>query len=135
MMSEMSEPFMSNFLEDVVMFQGDTLDSSPNASPPSTPPHIREAQKVNPYPRLVFTAVCLCLELGMALTAPGVAVVISLLGGSISTVMMLFIPAYGIGVLLEPSFSNKCKRIVLCVFGVLGFCSVPLKIYDLCVGA
>jgi len=135
--TQLSEPFMTNFLEDVVMLQaGDGGDSSPNTNSPTTssPQHIQEPKKVNPFPRIVFTMVVLCAELGLALTAPGVAVVIGLLGGSISTVMMLFIPAYGIGILLEPSFSNKCKQCVLYVFGVLGFFSVPLKIYDLCVG-
>merc|ERR1712107_56834 len=132
----LGDPF-AKILQDVVMTETfDVAVSTPlmhdfsYESPRAEP----KLEKISPQPRVILTMICLLFQVGMALVVPGVAVVIGLLGGSISTAMMLFIPGYAMGFVLEPSKINKCKQIALYSFGLFGFLSVPLKIYKLCMG-
>jgi amino acid permease len=78
--------------------------------------------------RIALTLVSLLFQVCVAICVPGVAIVLSILGGTVATAMMLAIPAYALGVVEEPSLKNRVQRLVLYAFALLAISSVPLTI-------
>jgi amino acid permease len=107
--------------------------SSPGASPrldsPNSPP--AQSQSSEPaLPRIALTLFCLALQVAVAIAVPGVADVISILGATVATAMMMVIPAYAIGKVLSPSLGNRIQQVVLLTFACVSFASVPVKLLN-----
>jgi len=64
----------------------------------------------------------------LAIAVPGVATVLSLLGATVATAMMMAIPAYCMGVILPSTRSTRVQRVVFYAFAVVSFSSVPIKL-------
>lgn len=121
--------------------------SSPEASPQGSPAMssraLGEAPPRSPgasglpmanepaLPRLILTVVCMVVQALIAIVVPNVADVISLLGATVATAMMMVIPAYAIGKVLPFSISNRCQQAVLLFFAVVSVTSVPIKILQM----
>lgn len=82
-------------------------------------------------PRICLTLVCLVVQVLVAIAVPNVANVISLLGATVATAMMMVIPAYAIGKELPYSIGNRCQQVVLLFFACMSFASVPLQILEM----
>lgn len=78
-----------------------------------------------------LATVVLALSTAAALQLTNVALVISVVGGSLTTVQMFWIPAYVYWKILyptQPRIFRKCLLAVLVTFGVLGFTSVAVTL-------
>jgi len=84
------------------------------------------------WPRILCATVLSLCSAGVAVFVPGVATILGLLGGSLSTFMMLWIPAFLIGKLCDHTTGNLLKQVILYALGVCSFVSVPLKIVKMC---
>lgn len=112
--------------------------ASPQASPESSPtmPRAPAITQEGPAPpsrkaetfRITLTIMCAICEAGVAIVVPGVADVLSLLGATVATAMMLVIPAYCMGVIMPPGWKNTSQRVVLYFFAAVSAASVPLKL-------
>jgi amino acid permease len=74
-----------------------------------------------------FATIVLALAAVAAIHLTNVALVISIVGGSLTTVQMFWIPAYVYWKILyptQPRIFRRCLMVVLVTFGVLGFTSV-----------
>lgn len=80
------------------------------------------------WPRLILTIGFLAIEALLALVVPGVADVLSLLGATVATAMMLGIPAYAMHVILPGTRANRVKQAVLWFFAAVSVSSVPIKL-------
>lgn len=78
--------------------------------------------------RVSITLISLFIQAVLAVLVPGVADVLSLLGATVATAMMLAIPAYAMGVVMEPKPTNKAIQVILYIFALVSVSSVPIKI-------
>lgn len=82
-------------------------------------------------PRICLTISCLVIDAFIAIKVPDIAAIIGLLGGTVSTVMMMVIPAYAIGKALPYSFGNRCQQALLLCFACITFFAVPVSILQM----
>lgn len=81
--------------------------------------------------RLVSTLICLFASAAIAVVVPSVGTVLSLLGATVATAMMMLIPAYCMGVVLPATASRKIQQAVLYFFAAVSFLSVPVTLMEL----
>lgn len=80
------------------------------------------------FPRVVMTVICCACQVGLAIKVPGVADVLSLLGATVATAMIMGIPAYCMGKVLPKTAKNRVSIATLYVFALIAVSSVPIKI-------
>jgi len=109
--------------------------STPSASAPSPQSGSQDQGVSEPAPptsaehvRIALTLVCVVVQVIAAILVPGVADVLSILGATVATAIMLFIPGYAIGVLMPPTALNRTKQAFLYIFSLVSVMSVPIKI-------
>jgi len=78
--------------------------------------------------RSAFTTVLVVMQAGLAVIVPGVADVLSILGATVATAMMLTIPAYAMGIVLNRTPKRRAMQVVLYLFSIVSAASVPVKL-------
>jgi len=100
--------------------------------PPSIPRSFDELHQEPCGPRVSLALGCTLLQALIAISAGNQsALILSVLGASIATCMMLVIPAYALGVLMENgvmprTFRNFLKRYVMYFFAIISVSSLPI---------
>eukprot|EP00928_Gymnodinium_smaydae_P004018 TRINITY_DN11410_c0_g5_i1.p1 TRINITY_DN11410_c0_g5~~TRINITY_DN11410_c0_g5_i1.p1 ORF type:complete len:488 (+),score=96.61 TRINITY_DN11410_c0_g5_i1:76-1539(+) len=105
------------------------LDASPASSPgdsgaASAPPR-------NESLRVALTLGCLACQAAVAVLVPQVGTILSLLGATVATAMMLVIPAFAIGVILPRSWKRNSQRFLLYGFALVSVASVPMTVLEI----
>eukprot|EP00441_Pelagodinium_beii_P037819 CAMPEP_0197635250 /NCGR_PEP_ID=MMETSP1338-20131121/11117_1 /TAXON_ID=43686 ORGANISM="Pelagodinium beii, Strain RCC1491" /NCGR_SAMPLE_ID=MMETSP1338 /ASSEMBLY_ACC=CAM_ASM_000754 /LENGTH=422 /DNA_ID=CAMNT_0043207265 /DNA_START=70 /DNA_END=1338 /DNA_ORIENTATION=+ len=88
------------------------------------------AQPKDEFLRVVTTLTCLGCQAMLAVLVPQVGIILSLLGATVATAMMLIIPAYCMGIVLPWSRRRVAKQIVLYFFALVSVASVPMTILE-----
>lgn len=78
--------------------------------------------------RAILAGVCVVCQALLAVAVPGVADVLSLLGATVGTAMMLLIPAYCMRTCMPRNAANTARLTVFLFFAVLSVASVPVKV-------
>jgi len=110
------------------------LGSSRQAAPaPPSPSSLGSQGRTSEpaLPRIVVTVICLMVQVLIAIAVPGVADVLSLLGATVASAMIMLIPAYAIGKVLPRTLGNRCQQAVLILFACVSFASVPVKVLQM----
>jgi len=98
--------------------------TSPTPSPPFRP-HARLVR--------VLLSVCfLLIQAILAIIVPGVADVLSLLGATVATAMIMAIPAYCLGQIREMTPKRRLLQATFYFFSLVSLASVPIKILKWC---
>jgi amino acid permease len=79
-------------------------------------------------PRVVLAVVCIACQAVLAINVPGVADVLSLLGATVATAMMMVLPAYCMGVIMPRTAKNRAQQAILIFFSLVSVASVPVKV-------
>merc|ERR1712100_604980 len=82
-------------------------------------------------PRVFMTLACLTLQAAVAIVVPGVGDIIAIVGGTIATSIMLVIPAYCMGEVLEMTPARRAARLAMYAFSIVGYATVPAKVVQL----
>jgi len=91
-----------------------------------------ESSTVEPaLPRQILGACCLALQAAIAIAVPSVSDVLSLLGATVATAMIMIIPAFCAAKVLPRTFTNRCRQAVLIFFSIVSFSSVPVKLLQM----
>ncbi|CAE7882842.1 Dnah5, partial [Symbiodinium necroappetens] len=75
-----------------------------------SPTNVEEARDQQPCFRIAVSIACLACQAVVAVNVPNVGTVLSLLGATVATAMMLVIPAYCMGIVLENSLKRRSKQ-------------------------
>lgn len=81
--------------------------------------------------RLVLTFGSLAAQVILAVVVKGIAPVLSLLGASVATLMMLVIPAYCMGVCLPATPWSQAQQIFLYALAPMSALSIPFQILEM----
>jgi len=79
-------------------------------------------------PRVSLTVVCIVCQALLGIRVPGIADIMSILGATVATAMMLAIPAYCMGKVLPRTWGNRALQMALWAFSIVSFASVPVKV-------
>mmetsp|Transcript_69078 Transcript_69078/g.179456 ORF Transcript_69078/g.179456 Transcript_69078/m.179456 type:complete len:506 (-) Transcript_69078:139-1656(-) len=79
-------------------------------------------------PRIALTTVCIVCQALLAIRVPGIADIMSILGATVATAMMLAIPAYCMGKVMPITRRNRALQAALWLFALVSFASVPVKV-------
>jgi len=127
------EPSRSGILEAPPSPKSPASRQSASYSPPST--SIGGASlpmgEEPALPRICLTILCLVTQAGIAIKVPKMAAIIGLLGGTVSTILMMVVPAYIIGKALPYSFKNRCQQAMLLAFACFTICAVPVSMLQM----
>ncbi|CAK9097040.1 unnamed protein product [Durusdinium trenchii] len=80
--------------------------------------------------RITVSIIGLACQAALAVVVPQVGTVLSLLGATVATAMMLIIPAYCMGVVLEKTIRRQIKQALLCICALVSFASVPFTVLE-----
>jgi len=83
-------------------------------------------------PRSILTVVCILCQAGLAIKVPQVGDVLSILGATVATAMMMAIPAYAMAKLTPRSAKSQATQAVLWAFALVSVASVPIKVLRWC---
>lgn len=122
---------------------GPPLLSSPDSSPANSPQQVRptivpalqpppEAPARDPW-QVPVTLVSLAVMASIAVVCPQISDIISLLGATIATAMMLTIPAYAMGKIMQENGERlscfcRVQQILLYLFSIVSVSAVPIKL-------
>merc|ERR1712224_567942 len=81
--------------------------------------------------RMSMSTVFLLLQGALAIVVPQIADIISILGGTVATAMMLLIPAYAMNEVMEPTCKTRTVQVLLYSFAVVSGASVPIKLFQM----
>jgi len=104
------------------------LDSTASANPGA--PASDSARPRDESLRLAITLTCLACQAMLAVLVPQVGIILSLLGATVATAMMLIIPAYCMGIVMPWSRPRVAKQAVLYFFALVSVASVPMTILE-----
>jgi len=108
----------------------DTNHVTPQASPGSAP-----SESSRPHAgrvRVVMSICFLFMQAILAILVPGVADVLSLLGATVATAMIMAIPAYCMGQIQRMTLKKRMLQATFYSFSLLSLASVPIKILVWC---
>jgi len=80
--------------------------------------------------RITLSVICLVCQAGLAVKVPQVGTVLSLLGATVATAMMLIIPAYCMGAVLEKTWKRQLKQALLYVCSLISIASIPFTVLE-----
>ncbi|CAJ1358959.1 unnamed protein product [Effrenium voratum] len=81
--------------------------------------------------RITVSVLCLACQAALAVVVPNVGTVLSLLGATVATAMMLIIPAYCMGVVMEKTVKRQLQQALLYFCSLLSVASVPITFLEL----
>ncbi|CAE8609015.1 unnamed protein product [Polarella glacialis] len=110
-------------IRDYLYPQEQLLETAPDATGEQRPRS--ESQ------RIVLTMICLYCQAVVAVLVPNVGTILSLLGATVATAMMLVIPAYCMGVVQPPTWRRRAQQAVLYIFALVSVTAVPITILEL----
>eukprot|EP00930_Biecheleria_cincta_P085568 TRINITY_DN74946_c0_g1_i1.p1 TRINITY_DN74946_c0_g1~~TRINITY_DN74946_c0_g1_i1.p1 ORF type:complete len:508 (-),score=56.59 TRINITY_DN74946_c0_g1_i1:274-1797(-) len=130
------------FQKSRVRRDGLLLLPSPDASPANSPAPVRPTDLLNPQSeglplrdpwQVPVTLVSLAVMAAIAIKCPQVADIVSLLGATIATAMMLTIPAYAMGKIMQEDGARlscvaRTQQILLYFFSLVSVSAVPIKL-------
>lgn len=90
-----------------------------------------EAETRPAGPRILMGVMCFLLQVFVAIKVPNVSDVLSLLGATVATAMMMAIPAYCIGVTMPKTATNRAIQALLYLFALIAVASVPIKVLNM----
>lgn len=80
--------------------------------------------------RITLSVICLACQAALAVVVPQVGTVLSLLGATVATAMMLIIPAYCMGVILEKTWKRQLTQVLLYICALMSMASIPFTILE-----
>lgn len=95
-----------------------------------SPTNVEEARDQQPCFRIAVSIACLACQAVVAVNVPNVGTVLSLLGATVATAMMLVIPAYCMGIVLENSLKRRSKQAVLYICALVSVASIPFTLLE-----
>ena len=80
--------------------------------------------------RISVSVICLICQAALAMVVPQVGTVLSLLGATVATAMMLIIPAYCMSFVLEKTLKRQLTQALLCACAMMSFAAVPFTVLE-----
>jgi len=108
---------------------GDVPAGAPGSASPVLGTSLRpQAERV----RIVLSVCFLSMQAILAILVPGVVIVLSLLGATVVTAMMMVIPAYCMGCIQRMTPKKRMLQMTFYFFSLVSLASVPIKILTWC---